>query len=349
VAESGRRVAVDPRPTLDELDASWSSCPASETFVFDCSVGGLSLRVEGRGQLAERLVPALLHHPRPETDPDLTIRVWDLAVAHHRPHLDPAWFQSDGDEDVGTDHEVRIRYDPPQRAVQAWDAGARRGSWVAEDPADLAWWEEAAPLRPMLAWWQASNDRYFAHGAALAIDGKAVLLVGPGGSGKSTTALRAQRAGLDFLGDDYCLVAGAETGLVPGLARGYAVGSVYRTVKLRPVDGPASETQIAANDAGRKTVLALDTERGGLLESAELVGVAAVGLGAATTEIEWGRPTEVLRALAPTTFVQLPGIGRRSFAAFGGMLRSLPSAVVRLGHDPDEVVDTVRALIEEWS
>ena len=201
----------------------------------------------------------------------------------------------------------------------------------------------------MLAWWQASNGRYFAHGAALAVDGKAVLLVGPGGSGKSTTALRAQRAGLDFLGDDYCLVAAAETGVVDGLERGYAVASVYRTVKLRPVDGPARETQIAANDEGRKTVLALDPQHGGLLTSAELVGVAAVGLGAVTAEVQRGRPTEVLRALAPTTFVQLPGIGRRSFAAFGAMLRSLPTAVVRFGPDGDEVVDTVRTLIEEWS
>jgi hypothetical protein len=350
-------VTVDPRQVLGELQASWDMCrgtPVATTIV----VGGLVLRLEGHGSILARLLPALSHHPVvPDgTPPDLTVKIWDLTMTGQRPIVPGELFQLQGDDDLGSAEtgEIRFRYDWPQRVIQAWDASTRTAWWVAEQPDTIEWWEEAAPLRPVLAWWLTAHGRYLAHGAALAIDGRAVLLVGPGGSGKSTTALRAQRAGIDFLGDDYCLVGPAETAMAPAArveSGGYHVGSLYRTVKLRPVDGPAFETQLARNEHGRKIVLSIDGERGGrLLCGADLCGVAAVEIGSgATTHFEPGQAGRVLRALAPTTFEQLPGVGGRSLRAFGTMLRSLPTGVLRLGDDPDGVVAAVRDRIEAWS
>ena len=347
----------DPRQVLDEIEASWDACQGVP-FATTVALGGLVLRLEGHGDILARLLPALSHHPvLPDaTRPDVTVKVWDLTVSDQRPIVPGAWFRLQGDDDLGSAEtgEIRFRYDWPQRVIQAWDATARTIWWVAEQPDTIEWWEEAAPLRPVLAWWLTANGRYLAHGAALAIDARAVLFVGPGGSGKSTTALRAQRAGIDFLGDDYCLVGPAPTAMAPttpGESDGYHVGSLYRTVKLRPVDGPAFETELTRNEHGRKIVLSIDGEHGGrLLRGAHLVGVVAVEIGsAATTQFEPGRPGRVLRALAPTTFEQLPGVGGRSLQAFGAMLRTLPTGVLRLGHHPDGVVDAVRDRIADWS
>lgn len=357
MAAAGRRLTLDPRPALDALCASWAGCSGDPTTV-TISLGGLILRLEGHGSILPRLYPALSHHKvvdGVDRAPDLTIRVWDLTVTATPPALPGEVFQLQGDHDLGgPDGEVRIRYDWPQRVVQAWDAETRSAWWVAEDPTTLAWWEEAAPLRPVLAWWLTANDRYLAHGAALAIDGRAALLVGPGGSGKSTTALRSQRAGIDFLGDDYCLVGPAHTGLAAagnGAPTPYHVGSLYRTVKLRPVDGPAFEAGLTRNEQGRKIVLSIDGARGGsLVLGAELVGIAAVEIGGGpTTEFMPDLPGQVLKALAPTTFEQLPGVGGRSLRAFGAMLRSVPTGVLRLGDDPGCVVDAVRQRIAGWS
>ncbi|TDT15627.1 hypothetical protein BDK89_1202 [Ilumatobacter fluminis] len=348
MATAGRRLTSDPRRAIAELRASWTACTGPVTS-FAFRLGGLTIRLHGAGTVLERLVPAFEHHPPVEDTtvaPDLTVLVWDLSITEHRPHLAGDVFHVDGDHDESrSGGEVRVRYDWPQQAIQVWDADEATGYWVIEDPDRLAWWEEAAPLRPMLAWFLTAQGWYFAHGAAVAVDDRAVLLVGPGGSGKSTTALRCQRAGLDYLGDDYCLVG------TFGDDDGYVVASLYRTAKLRPVDGPGFEAELTRNEEGRKIVLTVDDRHGGaVIGRARLLGVASVEVGSgATTEFSAGHAGTVLQALAPTTFEQLPGVGARSLRAFATMLRSVPTGIIRLGHDTAGVVTAVRDRIEDWS
>ncbi|OWY59095.1 hypothetical protein B7486_76400, partial [cyanobacterium TDX16] len=67
-------------------------------------------------------------------------------------------------------------------------------------------WEHVAPLRGLISWWAGMNGAGLVHGASMAIDGRAVLLVGKGGTGKSTTSLASPHAGWTLLGDDYAIV-----------------------------------------------------------------------------------------------------------------------------------------------
>lgn len=326
------------RQILEALDNSWRSCPETAVSSITIEIAGLALRIEGAGSLPDRLHPALSHHPVSQREPDLTIKVWDLETAAERPSITPEFFQLDGGRNLADDGgEVRCRYDSPQSVAMAWDREAGVAWWCAEHPDAIEWWEVAAPFRPVLAWWLTSRQRYFVHGAAVALEGSAALLVGPGGSGKSTTALRAQRAGFGFLGDDYCIVAPADSEMGTRndpLAR-YQVASLYRTVKLRPIDGDPVETSVARNEAGRKIVMVLDGSNGGpIVRLADLARIAAVSVGGeADTWVRHGGAGVVLQALAPTSIEQLPGVGAASLPAFAKMLRELPTATVSLGTD----------------
>lgn len=55
--------------------------------------------------------------------------------------------------------------------------------------------------------WAVSNGYYLLHAAAVGTGGKGVLVVGRGGSGKSTFAVSCLAAGLDFVSDDYALLS----------------------------------------------------------------------------------------------------------------------------------------------
>lgn len=64
----------------------------------------------------------------------------------------------------------------------------------------------AHPASHALAAWLAGPSIQVLHAGAVAYDGCAALIVGPGGVGKSTTVLACAAAGADYLGDDLCLV-----------------------------------------------------------------------------------------------------------------------------------------------
>lgn len=95
--------------------------------------------------------------------------------------------------------------------LQMLDRQAGRAIFWVRDAADLPAWETAAPMRFMLEAWFTCHGWLLVHGAAVGDGRGAVLLTGPGGSGKSSTALACLvpgfepvgDSGLDYLADDY--------------------------------------------------------------------------------------------------------------------------------------------------
>lgn len=95
--------------------------------------------------------------------------------------------------------------------------------WL-NDLNSLPEWEHAAPLRHQFHWAAYRHQAVIAHAAAFARNGQAILVVGPGGSGKSTLSAAAESAGLDILAEDLCWVDLA--GPVPAARR------IYDSVKV---------------------------------------------------------------------------------------------------------------------
>ncbi len=59
--------------------------------------------------------------------------------------------------------------------------------------------------------WAQRHSLLILHAAAVGIDGHGVLIVGHGGTGKSTLACSCLAEGFDFISDDYCLLSDAGT------------------------------------------------------------------------------------------------------------------------------------------
>lgn len=59
---------------------------------------------------------------------------------------------------------------------------------------------------PLVVEWMRNVNTYLVHCGAAAINGRAVILIGPPGSGKSTHVLRMLQKGADFLADDILLI-----------------------------------------------------------------------------------------------------------------------------------------------
>lgn len=63
---------------------------------------------------------------------------------------------------------------------------------------------EARLLGPVTAYWLERLGHVALHASALAVDGRAIVIAGPGGAGKSTTAAAGWSAGARILADDLC-------------------------------------------------------------------------------------------------------------------------------------------------
>lgn len=156
------------------------------------------------------------------------------------------------------------RYLLPEGEVVVRDSGpARLALSSSVDPA-RRWYAFANLLRAALAWRLPSRRAALLHAAGIVLDGRAFLLVGPEGSGKSTWASIAGSAGAWVLSDDLVLVDGSgpdvealgapfrSTHTGPAVPGRWPVAAVLlpergTAPRLGPVDALRVRARVAAN------------------------------------------------------------------------------------------------------
>jgi len=226
---------------------------------------------------------------------------------------------------------------PVSGVLSLYDAQNRRGYVVVRDVEQLPNFELAAPLRLMLGWMGSTSSFSLAHAAAVANSEGAALLVGRGGSGKSTTSLACFLNGLDFLGDDYVALTHEPEPTVWSLYRSAKVAQP--SLRLHPElsdfvkRGPTSENDdkyLLDIDSLAKTV----EDVGNIVASSPL---RAIILPRITNEAQTLiRPTSAmaaLRALAPSTVFQQSGGGAITLEKLTGLIRKVPAYELLLGTD----------------
>jgi hypothetical protein len=194
-------------------------------------------------------------------------------------------------------------------------------------------WEDSFPLRTILHWMSAGQTCCLAHAAVVEQSGRAVLLAGRGGSGKSTTTVAALLSGMRTCGDDFVMVDPAGPGAI--------AYTLYDTVKLDEASlqrfgefrSNVANPERAADQKARVHLSDLMPDR--LLESAPLIAaLQPVITGDALPSLRKVDPGVVLRALAPTTLFLLRGEETILADKLAKLVRALPTWQLRLSRDP---------------
>jgi predicted O-methyltransferase YrrM len=309
------------------------------------AIGGSSVRMRFAGPALEPAVlPAFSHARAPSGDPpDLDVLLWDSGSTGV-PAPERPWGLGDvrarGDV-LGYDGAgLHLFSDPASGSVTALDR--ERGEihyWVME-PSMVPWYETGAPLRGALHHWTAGPDRHFMHAGAVGSDGAGVLLAGPSGSGKSTVALACLEAGLDYSGDDYVIVT---------LDERPRAHCLYSTAKLDPpalerLPGLASAVSDLHRGEQEKLVLELHGHRPGQPRpwiAVDAIVIPSIGPGP-EPRLAPASGAAALRALAPTTLLQLPAADQQGMRAIARLVRQVPAFTLELGPDIGPVPDLVR-------
>ena len=229
-----------------------------------------------------------------------------------------------------------LAFHPSEFSLSLLDRDARRGVFWVQDSRNLPDWSRSAPLRSLLHWILLDRGRHLVHGAAVGDSRSGVLLVGSGGSGKSTTALRCLAGGMRYLGDDYVAIAADPP-------RAY---SLYSTAKLFADDPrPAGRVLTRPTAQDVKVVLALDDHAEQLTRELPIRAMATLDVTSrAESSAVDAAPSTLFRAAVSSTLAQLPYAGAPLLRLMRDFMAQVTSSRIALGSDPAGVVAVIREL-----
>lgn len=323
-------------------------------------VGGFTicLRFAGKG-LVSQLMPALSHLSiQPAGPPNLTICLWDTASTGMQLHplLDICRNQirSQPHKYLTPRQEIRLisnaripaTYESGSNVLSMFDPQRDLAVYWVDDGAALPYYERGAPVRTILNWWLSQHDMQCVHAGAVGVAEGGVLLIGKGGSGKSTTALACLESDLLYASDDYCLV---------GTQPSPYVYSLYNTAKLRgsldierqPHFLPMLDNPERMDD--EKLMIFVGQHlphklQNGFPLKAILLPTVTSNIDTKTSPVSAG---EALRSLVPTTLFQLPGAAEQAFRRMTRLVQQLPCYRLELGSDikasPGVILDLIHS------
>jgi hypothetical protein len=329
---------------------------SGEPVTCDFRIAGHAVRLRfADDAIAQRLTRAFAHLEATSQEPELTVDAWQSAgTGAPAPPL-PA-IQRDAATRGAVAHfddgRARALYQPAIRILNVLDVPGDVAWFWAEDAAGVPEWECATPMRHILHWWLAERGVQQLHAAAVGDRSGGVLVVGKGGSGKSTVALACATAGMAYAGDDY--VAATVT------PEPY-VHSLYSSAKVEPhhlvrfpalSEGPGvvrpERNEVAPFDT-EKTVLYLNELRpdvpvsGFPLRAIVLPRITESG----TSRIAPISAPRALAALAPSTIVQLHTAGQDALEAMKRLVAEVPSFELELGGEVDAIPAVVSQLLTD--
>ena len=279
-------------------------------------------------------------------EPALTICAWDSerSGAPAPPLPEVGSDAPRGTTVYAAEEGRRFAVRPILGQLSAYDPGRGVGWYWCRSSADLPFWEEAAPFRQLLHWWLPEQGKLLVHGAAVGHETDGLLLVGRGGSGKSTCALSTLESPLLYAGDDYVAV---DPGSEPH------VFSLYCSGKLVPEHSrllPHLPAPTFAGDGSREEksvfyVAERFPER--MCDGFPLRAVVAPRVrGLAPVHAPAG-VAEALAALAPSTLLQLVPAEAAALTTMAGLLQRVPAYRLDVGGPVDLVPPALERILAE--
>jgi hypothetical protein len=238
-----------------------------------------------------------------------------------------------------------IEGEPGRDPCTIFDPHRQMGVQLIETMNDLPPWDVGAPCRIPLNLGAVSRGWYLVHAAALSVGDEGVLIVGPGGAGKSGTTLAGISTGLKTAGDDYILVCPTSP---PTAFRVYNIFKQDRDRLARIDELAGATTRLRTNWNNKLEFDPEDFFPGCFVERIRLHAILVPKIAyEPRTRLLKIDPQCVFQQLAPSLWVQLPGAQVSGFRFATWLTRNLPTYSVSLSDDPTEIGDTVGRIIVE--
>jgi hypothetical protein len=323
------------------------------------NLGGQVVCFRFAGEASIPYVTSALAHLecQPTVKPSLTVCVWDslstqvklpLLISSLLEYTDLMWGISNrGEIPAYNGDRIKTICKLRPQILSVMDMSQNIAIQWTPDVAEIPYYEKGAPLMAILNWWNSKLNRQCVHGGAVGNPDGGVLLVGKGGSGKSSTALACLNSDLRYVSDDYSLI---EPSPQP------YVYSLYNTAKLKGVldlEERFPNLKPLVSNAEK-----LDKEKAlfflhqyypeKIINGFPLKAVIKPKVtGLKDTKLVPTSSSYALKSLAPNTIAQLPGITSRSFSIMASVVKQLPCYILEVGTDIPQIPQVISNLLSE--
>ncbi|RYX82447.1 serine kinase [bacterium] len=313
------------------------------------SIGGYCVRLQFAGRAMVELLTSAFAHLRiePQSHFDLSVGLWDSASTNtYLPP--PPWAPADCLPRCSVrdyvNSRIQVSYESVKKILSVLDIESNQGYFWIRDAAQLPAYQCGSPLLVLLHQWMAQNNRMLVHGGAVGTPEGGVLLVGKGGSGKSTATLCCLDSPLMYAADDYGLV-GSEP--EPYFYSLYSSGKVNAPdVSKHPIIASAQHSAILDTQKALYFLHSYFPEK-----ISKGFPLRAIIVPRVTPQIETRvrriGQAQAMLALAPSTLFQLPGAEAEKFGRMGALVKSLPAYALESGSDWKQIPRVLGELIAE--
>ena len=344
-----------PAAGYQELSEGFARAAAENpgsVFVFCYDFAGNPARLRLAGSRLAQMIPKALAHlrvpDRPRADRELVVELWDEAATgvgcrgceRQEDAETPARTEvAEGGVQVITSlAQTRTGFDRRAERVVGWIGDANR----------LTQYEVGRPLHPLLRLWHRDRGLQALHAGLVGRNGDGVLIGGPGGSGKSTTALSCLQAGMAYLSDDY-VVVDPNSGGFPICHSVYCSAHVEarhleRFPRLRPYAIPGT---LARED---KSLLLLSDLPGAVLAASVRLRAIVFPqvIDAPITRYRTATRAQALLRLAPSSLglLPFPDTLAAGFETLSALVDRVPVYWLDLGRDLEQIPQAVDSLFD---
>ncbi len=294
----------------------------------------------------EYIIPAIAHLVcKAVAKPDYSILVWDSATTNTA-IIPPAWgqdaFLAKGEIKGYNTATIKTAFQHGADSLNMVHLEKKVAIFWTRDFSQLPYYERSAPLKYILNLILKEKQLFLTHAACVGTDLGSVLMVGKGGSGKSTTALACLSAGLSYISDDYCLVSPQNHP---------TAFCIYNTAKMRQDSVSQFADTFKCFDhvpsiQGEKKLLFLHQDFSSLIEGSLPIKAILIPriVNSELSSLKDASRIQALLALAPSTIFQLPGNNSEMLEPFKELLKKAPCYFLQLGRDISSIPPLIASL-----
>jgi hypothetical protein len=317
---------------------------------FDLNLGNLPVRLDFRSPILKtRFSPFLLHLAADFHAPSLQTILWHLD--YQSPGLPPfPWpidiYRGCGEMPGFSDGNIYIHFDVPMGALTVLDVETGRACYVSRAPEALPEYECASPLRWLFHRFAVDRGMALVHAGAVAYSGRAALITGPTGSGKSTTTISCLAAGLSYLGDDRCLI---RQGQLPQVYSIYTSAKVFAAeVDRFPIHGLSNAVSPMASPNEAKAIINVGQVAPHLMaKQAEIACVITpVVTGESRSRLVDISAAEAVKLLVAEIIGHSPTTAKKSLLILSDVCKRRCAYRLEAGVNLEEVAETVACAIQ---